>query len=92
VGATGAATAGTGSTGDPGAPAGGPSDEERARLAAAERALEAVDRKIDRLVAALEAGSPPDLLAPRLQALRTSRSAAERELADARGGAGRPRD
>jgi AcrR family transcriptional regulator len=92
AGPAGAASAGSGSTGDAGASARGPSDEERARVAAAERALESADQKIDRLVAALEAGSPPDLLAPRLQALRTSRSAAERELADARRGAGRAPD
>jgi AcrR family transcriptional regulator len=87
-----AATAGTGAAGAAGPSARGPSDEERARVAAAEGALEAVDQKVDRLVAALEAGSPPDLLAPRLQALRSSRSVAERELADARASAARPRD
>jgi AcrR family transcriptional regulator len=51
-----------------------------ARREAAERALADVERKVGRLVAAIEAGSPGDLIAPRLQALRAARADAEREL------------
>ncbi|HZB72005.1 MAG TPA: hypothetical protein VE395_07705, partial [Acidimicrobiales bacterium] len=55
---------------------------------AAERALADVDRKVERLVAAIEAGSPADLIAPRLRALRAARAEAERELDAVRAAAG----
>jgi TetR/AcrR family transcriptional regulator, regulator of autoinduction and epiphytic fitness len=61
-------------------------DEQRARIDAAHRALTAIEQRIDRLVAAIEAGSPADLLAPRLQALRTDRDAAEQRLTAERAG------
>jgi AcrR family transcriptional regulator len=57
--------------------------EERARREVARRTLAEIDEKVGRLVAAIEAGSPADLLAPRLQALRAARQSAERDLADA---------
>lgn len=59
----------------------GPPDPTRAaRRAAAQRTLDDIERRIDRLVAAIEAGSPGDLLAPRLQALRSARLEAEHAL------------
>jgi TetR/AcrR family transcriptional regulator, regulator of autoinduction and epiphytic fitness len=62
-----------------------PADAEHlARVAAAERAVADIDHKIDRLVAAVEAGSPADLLTPRLHELREKRLDAERDLAAAR--------
>jgi AcrR family transcriptional regulator len=54
--------------------------EERARRDAAGRALAEIDEKVERLVAAIEAGTPADLLAPRLQALRAAKRSAERDL------------
>jgi TetR/AcrR family transcriptional regulator, regulator of autoinduction and epiphytic fitness len=64
-----------------------PTDPQHAaRVDAAERALAGVDRKIDRLVAAIESGSPADLLAPRLHELRDERLAAEDALTTARTG------
>jgi len=66
----------------------GPTDEDRTREEAAQRVLAGVEQKIGRLVAAIEAGSPADLLAPRLRALRAAKLSAERDLADAR--CGRP--
>lgn len=60
--------------------------EARARLDAARRALAEVETKVDRLVTAIESGSPADLLAPRLRALRAAKAAAERAVASAGGG------
>lgn len=57
---------------------------DRIRVEVAERALAEVDQRIGRLVAAIESGSPADLLAPRLLALRTERAAAEAAVAAAR--------
>lgn len=51
------------------------------RQRAAQRALADIERRIERLVAALEAGAPADLLAPRLEALRKQRRDAEATLA-----------
>ena len=64
-------------------PAATPAPDDAVRLAerqAAERALAAVDRRIERLVAAIEAGSPPGLLASRLRELHAARVDAERTL------------
>jgi TetR/AcrR family transcriptional regulator of autoinduction and epiphytic fitness len=62
-----------------------PVDPERvARIEAAEHALAAVDHKVDRLVTAIESGSPADLLTPRLEQLRAARLDAEQALAAAR--------
>jgi hypothetical protein len=56
--------------------------EAQARREAARRSLDEIERKVERLVDAIEAGSPADLLAPRLQALRAAKLSAERALAD----------
>lgn len=53
---------------------------QAARRAAAQRTLDDLEQRIDRLVAAVEAGSPGDLLAPRLRALRAARLEAEHAL------------
>ena len=50
-----------------------PSAAEGRRRRAAQRALADVDRRIERLVAAIEAGAPADLLTPRLETLRQQR-------------------
>jgi TetR/AcrR family transcriptional regulator of autoinduction and epiphytic fitness len=64
-----------------------PVDDARSpRLRAALDALADVDRRIERVVAAIEAGAPEDLLTPRLVELRAARLAAERDLAEARAG------
>ena len=62
-----------------------PSDADDARADAARRALDDATEKIDRLVTAIEQGSPADMLGPRLQELRASKLAAERDLAAAVG-------
>lgn len=54
-----------------------------ARRVAAERALAALDLRIERLLAAVEAGAPADLVAPRLEELRTDRLAAARDVSAA---------
>jgi AcrR family transcriptional regulator len=77
-----------GEPGEPGDQTGAPQAararaEDRARRDAARRALADIDEKVERLVAAIEAGSPADLLAPRLRALRAARQSAERDLVDA---------
>ncbi len=61
----------------------GPTETDDARAEAARRALEDANEKIDRLVAAIEQGSPADTLGPRIQQLRAAKIAAERELAAA---------
>lgn len=61
-------------------PAGAPDPTRVAQRAAAQRTLDDIEQRIDRLVAAIEAGSPGDLLAPRLQALRAARLEAEHAL------------
>jgi site-specific DNA recombinase len=61
-----------------------PSEAGDARVEAARRALDDTNEKIERLVAAIEAGSPADMLGPRLQALRATKLAAEQDLKDAR--------
>lgn len=58
----------------------GPGDEDTARLEAARRAIIDADDKIARLIAAIEAGCPANLLGPRLEQLRGSKLAAERGL------------
>jgi AcrR family transcriptional regulator len=66
----------------PGAP-GAPAPAEPCgpvRRAAADRTLAEVDRKVERLLAAIEAGAPADAIAPRLQALAAARREAERDL------------
>lgn len=67
--------------GDPAAARQAARAEDQARRDAARRALTVIDEKVERLVAAIEVGSPADLLAPRLQALRAARRSAERDLA-----------
>ena len=62
----------------------GPSDVDHARTAAARAQLEDTNTKISRLVAAIEAGSPIDLVGDRLQQLRATKALAERELRLAR--------
>ncbi len=61
-----------------------PSDADEARAEAARRALDDASEKIDRLVAAIEAGSPADLVGPRLKELRATKLAAEQDLKAAR--------
>jgi site-specific DNA recombinase len=61
----------------------GPSHADHARATAARLAIADADDKIDRLVAAIEAGSPADLVAPRLQALRAAKLTAQHDLAAA---------
>lgn len=61
-------------------------DDDGPRVRAAERALADLEQRIERLVAAIEAGSPANILAPRLETLHEERRAAETELAGARGG------
>lgn len=57
--------------------------DDVARIEAARRRLEEVDAKVARLVAAIEAGSPADLMAARFDDLKQQRAAAERILAEA---------
>jgi DNA invertase Pin-like site-specific DNA recombinase len=64
-----------------------PSEADDSRIEAARRALDEANEKIDRLVTAIESGSPADMLGPRLQELRAAKLAAERHLQ-----AARPRD
>ena len=54
--------------------------EDIARADAARRLLADVDERIDKLTAAIEAGSPADLIAPRMRQLRSERLHAETEL------------
>ncbi len=61
-----------------------PSDDDEARVEAARRALDDANEKIDRLVAAIEAGSPADVVGPRLRELRATKLAAEQDLKAAR--------
>jgi TetR/AcrR family transcriptional regulator of autoinduction and epiphytic fitness len=59
----------------------GPAHERaEADVEAAQRVLAATEEKIERLVAAIEAGSPPELLAPRLHELEATRTALRQEL------------
>jgi site-specific DNA recombinase len=57
-----------------------PTDEDVARAEAARRKLDDVEGRIDRLVAAIEAGSPTDMVGPRLQELRAAKLSTEQEL------------
>lgn len=57
-----------------------PVDTDLARLAAGRRHLADSNDKIERLVAAIESGSPADLLGPRLKELQATRLDAEREI------------
>jgi TetR/AcrR family transcriptional regulator, regulator of autoinduction and epiphytic fitness len=57
-----------------------PDGDREADLEAARRVLAATEEKIERLVAAIEAGSPPELLSPRLRDLEATRAALRREL------------
>jgi AcrR family transcriptional regulator len=64
--------------GDGAPPTDGPG--RAARREAAERALAGVEERIERLLAAIEAGSPPDVVAPRLRQLGAARFDARRHL------------
>ena len=61
-----------------------PSDADNARLAAARQTIAATNEKVTRLVAAIEDGSPVDMVGPRLNQLKAAKLAAERELLLAR--------
>jgi site-specific DNA recombinase len=60
------------------------SPEDAARIAAAHRLIADTDDRLAKLTAAIEAGSPADLVAPRMQQLRTDKLRAEAELRAAR--------
>ncbi len=62
----------------------GPTDIDHARSVAAKQQLEETNTKIARLVAAIEDGSPIELVGERLQQLRATKTLAERELRLAR--------
>ncbi len=60
------------------------SPEDAARLAAAHRLIADTDDRLAKLTAAIEAGSPAELVAPRMRQLRTDKLRAEAELQAAR--------
>ena len=56
------------------------SPEDAARVVAARRLIADTDERLAKLTAAIEAGSPPDLLAPRMRQLSADRQRAHAEL------------